>query len=101
MTRGTLVFATLVLVACSSGGSAAPFEPTPAVSPTILTTASPQPSPTVDVCHVNGVTYCVLNPAVTQATIGTTICVRGWTATIRPPPSYTDRSEEHTSELQS
>lgn len=32
-----------------------------------------------------------LNPAVTQATIGSTICKRGWTATIRPPVSYTDR----------
>ena len=31
----------------------------------------------------------VLNPAVTQTTIGTTICVSGWTATIRPPSSYT------------
>jgi hypothetical protein len=30
-----------------------------------------------------------LNPAVSQATIGTTICVSGWTATIRPPSSYT------------
>lgn len=31
----------------------------------------------------------VTNPQVTQATIGQTICVRGWTATIRPPASYT------------
>jgi hypothetical protein len=31
----------------------------------------------------------VLNPDVTQATIGSTICVRGWTRTIRPPTSYT------------
>jgi hypothetical protein len=31
-----------------------------------------------------------LNPDVTQATIGSTICgVRGWTSTIRPPTSYT------------
>jgi hypothetical protein len=30
-----------------------------------------------------------LNPAVTQSTIGSTICVSGWTATIRPPSSYT------------
>ncbi len=30
-----------------------------------------------------------LNPNVTQATIGSTICVRGWTATVRPPASYT------------
>jgi hypothetical protein len=32
----------------------------------------------------------VLNPAVTQATIGSTICRRGWTRTIRPPVSYTN-----------
>jgi hypothetical protein len=32
----------------------------------------------------------VLNPAVTQATIGSTICRRGWTRTIRPPVTYTN-----------
>jgi hypothetical protein len=32
----------------------------------------------------------VLNPDVTQATIGQTICVRGWTRTIRPPTDYTN-----------
>jgi hypothetical protein len=31
-----------------------------------------------------------LNPAVTQANIATTICKSGWTATIRPPTSYTN-----------
>lgn len=31
-----------------------------------------------------------INPAVTQSTIGDTICVRGWTARIRPPASYTE-----------
>jgi hypothetical protein len=31
-----------------------------------------------------------LNPAVTQATIHSTICVSGWTATIRPPVSFTN-----------
>jgi hypothetical protein len=30
-----------------------------------------------------------VNPNVTQANIHQTICVRGWTATIRPPVSYT------------
>ncbi|MFE0464369.1 hypothetical protein ACFW1A_34465 [Kitasatospora sp. NPDC058965] len=30
------------------------------------------------------------NPAVTQSTIGSTICVSGWTATVRPPTSYTN-----------
>ncbi len=31
----------------------------------------------------------VLNPDVTQETIGATICVHGWTRTVRPPSSYT------------
>jgi hypothetical protein len=31
----------------------------------------------------------VVNPGVTQANIGKTICVRGWTKTVRPPTSYT------------
>lgn len=33
----------------------------------------------------------VANPAVTDATIGQTICVKGWTATIRPAASYTTK----------
>ncbi len=32
----------------------------------------------------------VLNPAVTQATIGATICRSGWTRTVRPPTDYTN-----------
>ena len=32
----------------------------------------------------------VLNPNVTQATIGSTICVTGWTRTIRPSTEYTN-----------
>ncbi len=32
----------------------------------------------------------VLNPDVMQATIGSTICVHGWTATVRPPVEYTN-----------
>jgi hypothetical protein len=31
----------------------------------------------------------VLNPDVRQDTIGQTICVRGWTRTVRPPTEYT------------
>lgn len=31
------------------------------------------------------------NPAVTQSTIGQTICTPGWTKTIRPPVSYTNK----------
>jgi hypothetical protein len=47
-------------------------------------------TPGVDACHVGTTVYCVLNGAVTQATIHSTICVKGWTATIRPPVSYTE-----------
>ena len=32
----------------------------------------------------------VLNPAVTQANIASTICRHGWTRTVRPPVSYTN-----------
>ncbi|WP_236788014.1 hypothetical protein [Amycolatopsis sp. GM8] len=32
-----------------------------------------------------------INPAVTQATIGDTICKSGWTKTVRPPTSKTNR----------
>jgi hypothetical protein len=32
----------------------------------------------------------VVNPDVTQATIGQTVCVSGWTRTVRPPVAYTN-----------
>ena len=35
-----------------------------------------------------------INPQVTQADIGSTICVAGWTSTIRPPSSYTTALKE-------
>ena len=31
-----------------------------------------------------------INPDVTQQTIETTICVRGWTRLVRPPENYTE-----------
>ncbi len=36
----------------------------------------------------------VLNPDVTQANVDSTICLRGWTKTIRPPTSYTNDLKE-------
>jgi hypothetical protein len=54
------------------------------------------PTPAPNSCHQNGPaqdSHCtpgVLNPAVTQSTINKTICKSGWTATIRPPTSYTN-----------
>ena len=37
------------------------------------------------------VTPGAINPAVTQANISQTICKSGWTATVRPSSSYTDK----------
>ena len=48
-------------------------------------------------CHVDGdlpdpvCTPGVVNPNVTQANIHETICKAGWTATIRPPQTYTTK----------
>jgi hypothetical protein len=32
----------------------------------------------------------VVNPAVTEATLRSTVCRKGWTRTVRPPTSYTN-----------
>ena len=75
---------------CSAQASDRLPSPSPAPTPGALTpaarTAAPgrlpgEPDPAL--------TPGALNPAVTQATIGSTICVAGWTATVRPPSSYT------------
>jgi hypothetical protein len=61
-------------------------------SSTVGTTAPEQPGQ----CHMNGelpdatCTPGVINPNVTQANIDQTICVSGYTKTIRPPVNYTD-----------
>ena len=36
-----------------------------------------------------------INPAVTEETIDATICVRGWTRTVRPPADYTEALKRH------
>src|SRR6266508_1026821 len=64
-----LAAATTALFGCTSEPAA------------LSSTPSPSPSP----AQLVG----TLNPAVTQATIRTTICVAGWTAKVRPPASYT------------
>lgn len=48
-------------------------------------------------CHINGVlpdskcTPGVIDPRVTQDNIYATICVKGYTKTVRPPRTYTDQ----------
>ena len=73
------LLAVLVLAACQPTPQPSP-APSPSVSPSTLPSSLPS---------LAAVPAAMLNPAVTQATIGQTICVAGWTATIRPPASYT------------
>jgi hypothetical protein len=56
-----------------------------------LAIVMPHGSPSKGPYHADLVrTPGVLNPDVTQATFATTICVHGWTKTIRPPTDYTN-----------
>lgn len=70
---------------------------------TALTTPATTSAPTGDastICHLRGTGLYVLpdpactpgatNPEVSQADVASTICAPGWTATIRPPESYTE-----------
>lgn len=113
-TLGAVAVATAaVLTACTAGVSAGRGVPQPAT--TAPTTAPGVSAPAVQgapassttgplsggMCHRGGTaseptpdqrcTPGATNPAVTQDTIGETICKSGWTATVRPPTSYTNR----------
>jgi hypothetical protein len=79
-----------LLAACAGACTGAPAISTPTASR--ATTAAS--------CHARGTAPYVLpdptctpgstNPQVTPATIGGTICLRGWTRTVRPPETYTE-----------
>jgi hypothetical protein len=60
-----------------------------------VTAPSPSSPPGSRCLSVNGLpdprcTPGSTNPRVTQANIGVTICLSGWTRTVRPPVSYTN-----------
>lgn len=101
-----VVLAATALAGCglaSSLSSAASSAATgtganPTSSPSVAASTSAGPAITSGppgTCHsVNGLpdprcTPGATNPQVTQANIASTICQHGWTATIRPPASYT------------
>ncbi len=75
----------LALSSCAGESATTPAAPSTAAPPQSIAG-----SPVIDVCHAEDGVYCVLNPAVSQATIGQTICRSGWTATVRPSVAYTD-----------
>jgi hypothetical protein len=85
----------LVMVALALGGcsTATPRASAPTTTenvgpPSIGSQVAPS-SEEEFVVSSGGVPLGMLNHDVTQRTIGTTICKTGWTATIRPPESYT------------
>lgn len=94
--RGAVFFATAALVASGCKPAASTTQNTP--PPTGATVAAAgschrggtDTDPTPDPQCTPGAT----NPAVTPATIGQTVCKSGWTQTIRPPASYTNRLKQ-------
>jgi hypothetical protein len=87
------------LAAGSAGAGAAPLAPSGLVYSSAPATVV-QHQPAAGSCHARGsglqqrpdsrCTPGAVNPAVTQATIASTICRSGWTATVRPPESVTE-----------
>lgn len=87
MLRHAVLLALLVIVAC--GPAPSPTPPTIAGSPARTCHARPDGGPLL-VLPDSICTPGALNPDVTTATLAQTICHTGWTATIRPPVSFTD-----------
>ncbi len=81
-------------LAASPNAALASEPPVEPPSPAATSAATPRSSPS----HTSGrlpgepnqsLTPGAVNPAVTPSTIRSTICVSGWTSTVRPPSSYT------------
>jgi hypothetical protein len=72
--------------------TAPPAPPTTAAVPAMSTPAAPATvaAPPVSNAVPTSILVGWLNSNVTQANIAQTICVSGWTATVRPPTSYTE-----------
>ena len=96
MKRMTLMVAAVSapLLGCGAAGSSA--VDTASVSQAVAGAGAVTGAAAVPHCHsVNGLPdrHCTPGAAytrVTQADIGRTICVTGWTARVRPPESYTE-----------
>lgn len=78
-----LPIAALFLAGCAT--HVAPTRTTHATAAVVAAKAGPD-----DLYPNPDITPGATNPDVTQANIHQTICVSGWTATVRPPVSYTN-----------
>lgn len=86
VTASALALATGGLVA-GTAHAVVPASPAQAAAVTLTATCSQDYLPLPDPSCTPG----SLNPSVTQSTINSTICVSGWTATVRPSTSYTNK----------
>lgn len=92
MKKTAFLLVLVLLIGCSTPSTATTTPPTPSNpagptdTPPVPTTASGDAAFLPNPAWQPGVT----SPAVTQDNIQTTICVSGYTATVRPPVSYTD-----------
>jgi hypothetical protein len=100
-TAGSLC--TLVAALAFAGAAAAAAIAPSGLAYSSAAAAVAQPQPPPGTCHSVGsglysrpdprCTPGAVDPAVTQATIGATICRSGWTETVRPPESVTEREK--------
>jgi hypothetical protein len=90
-----LALAALALVAVLAPQRSGPPGPTRIAETSTVETATSAPATTAT-CHVRGplpdpvCTPGATDPRVTQDTVTSTVCVAGYTKTVRPPASYTD-----------
>jgi hypothetical protein len=95
LARTALGLLAATVLAIAAGGFAAPAHAAALANAPAPARAAALASAAVQVCHINGAlpdATCqpgVTNPDVTPSTINQTICVSGWTKTVRPPVSYT------------
>lgn len=101
MTGTRLAAAALVALAAGGCTSGLARSGNPPQTYAFSLVAPPSAGPTSSQCSYrqedgyvlpdSGCTPGATNPAVTQSDIRDTICTRGWTATVRPPESYTEQ----------
>ena len=94
----------LTLTGCLPTGTSSSGASTGATAGNLAADDPNAPMPAAGACHITQedgqelpdprCTPGAINPKVTQADIGSTICVSGWTKTVRPPTSVTNKMKK-------
>jgi hypothetical protein len=91
-TAAAVVVAGVASFATSCASNPTQIPPSPSPPPIVVAEAAGPPRSGPPHLYPNAtLTPGAVNPAVTQATIATTICQSGWTATVRPSSSFTTK----------